>query len=280
MFPSLTRSIGLIKASWTVLNKDKEIILFPILSAIACIIVVASFIIPSVIMGTGLKTIPGNQYLLYIGLFIFYLITYFIIIFFNVGLVTCASIRLNGGDPTFSDGISNAIKNIHRILVWSLISATIGVILSLIRDQNNIIGQIISSLLGTAWALLTYFVVPVMILEEKGVVDSIKDSASLFKRTWGETVVGQGGIMIIFFIIAILGLIPVILSFLSGYTPLIIAAIGLYILLVVVLGVIGSALQGIFNTALYLYAKTGNVPTAFNADQIEHAFKPAKGKGI
>ncbi|MFH0966324.1 MAG: DUF6159 family protein [Methanobacteriota archaeon] len=280
MFPSLSRSINLIRASWSVLNKDKEIILFPILSGIACIIVVASFIIPSVIIGAGLKTLSGNQYLLYLGLFIFYLITYFIIIFFNVGLVTCANIRLNGGNPTFSDGISSAIKNLHRILVWSLLSATVGVILSLIRDQKNIVGQIISSLLGTAWALLTYFVVPVMILEDKGVVEAIKDSASLFKRTWGETVVGQGGIMIVFGIIAILGLIPVILSFLSGYTPLIIAVIGLYLLLVVVLGVIGSALQGIFTTALYLYAKTGNVPSAFNTDQIEHAFKPAKTKQI
>ncbi|PKL60483.1 MAG: hypothetical protein CVV33_02455 [Methanomicrobiales archaeon HGW-Methanomicrobiales-4] len=280
MFPSISRSIDLIRASWSVLNKDKEIMLFPVLSGIACIIVVASFIIPSVLIGAGLKTIPGNQYLLYVGLFIFYLITYFIIIFFNVGLVTCANIRLNGGDPTFSDGISNALRNIHRILVWSLISATVGVILSLIRDQKNIVGQIISSLLGTAWALLTYFVIPVMILEEKGVVEAIKDSASLFKRTWGETVVGQGGIMLVFGIIAMLGMIPVVLSILSGYTPLIIAVIGLYLLLVVVLGVIGSALQGIFNTALYLYAKTGTIPSAFNAEQIEHAFRPTKKTGI
>ena len=172
------------------------------------------------------------------------------------------------------------MKNLHKILVWALISATVGVILSAIRDQNNVVGQIISSLLGTAWALLTYFVIPVMIIEEKGVIDSIKDSASLFKKTWGETVVGQGGIMIVFAIIAIIGLIQVFLSFLSGNTALIIAVVGLYLLLIVILAVIGSALQGVFNTALYLYAKTGIVPSAYNSDQIAHAFKQKNQKGI
>ncbi len=272
MFPSITRSIGLIKSSWTVLSEDKEILLFPIISAIACIIVVASFIIPSILIGMGLNQASDNSVIMYAGLFIFYLITYTIVIFFNVGLVTCANIRLNGGDPTFSDGISTATRHFRQILAWALISATVGVVLSILRDRNNVIGQIISSLLGTAWALLTYFVVPVMILEDKGVIESITRSASLFKQTWGETVVGQGGISLICVLLALAGLIPVMLLMVTGVTSLQVAGIVLYLLFIVVLIVLGSALQGIFNTALYLYAKTGKVSPAFEDAQIQSAF--------
>ena len=278
MFDSISRSISLIRSSWSVLNKDKEILLFPILSGIACLIVVISFIIPAVLIGAGLKGIEHNSLLLYGGVFVFYLITYFIIIFCNVGLVTCANIRLNGGDPTFSQGFSHAISHLQQILAWSLLSATVGVILSVIRGKDNIVGQIISSLLGTAWSLLTYFVIPVMIIEEKGVLESMKISASLFRRTWGETVIGQGGIALIFVLIGLAGLIPVLLAFLIGNGSLLIAIIGFYLLFVVILAVIGSALQGIYNTALYLYAKTGSVPPAFDTDLIANAFRPTKGQ--
>jgi hypothetical protein len=280
MFSSLGRSIALIKTSWSVLNKDKEILLFPILSAIVSIIVVVSFIIPVFIIKSSFSDITDNEVVMYGGLFIFYLITYFIVIFFNTGLVTCASIRMNGGDPTFSDGISSAIRHLPKIVLWSLISATIGVILSVIRDQQNIVGQILSSILGVAWTLLTFFVVPVMILEEKGVIDSIKESAALFRRTWGETVVGQGGITLVFGLLALVGLIPVVMVIFLASGTLMIAVIGLYLLFVVILAVIGSALQGIFNTALYHYAKTGSIPAAFNEDLIKNAFVPGKKGNI
>lgn len=280
MFASFRRSLDLIKTSWSVLSQDKEILLFPILSSIACLIVVVSFIIPAVLTGAGISTLSDHDILTYGILFIFYLITYFIVIFFNVGLITCANIRMNGGDPTFSDGISNAIRHLPRIVAWALISATVGVILSVIRDKSNVIGQFISSLLGVAWTLLTFFVIPVMILEEKGVIDSIKESAVLFRRTWGETVVGQGGITLIFGLIALLGLVPVFIVLLLGNGPLIVTTIGLYLLLIVILAVIGSALQGIFNTALYLYAKNGSIPSAFSADLIKNAFVPEKKGNI
>ncbi|PWR71352.1 DUF6159 family protein [Methanospirillum lacunae] len=273
MFESIGRSIALIKASWGVIKKDKELLLFPVLSGIVCIIIAASFLIPAVLMGVGLDTKNHSSPLVYVGIFLFYLITYFVVIFFNAGLVACAHIRLTGGDPTFSDGISAAKQNIIQIFVWAFISATIGLVLQIIRDNNNFVAQIISSLIGVAWSLLTFFVVPIMIIENRGAIESIKESASLFKRTWGETVVGQGGIALIFVLIALIALIPVFLLMLTGVGELIIAAVSLYLLILIVLFVMVNAMQGIYNTALYLYAKNGTVPDVFSKDLIENAFK-------
>ncbi len=276
MFESIGRSVALIKASWEVLRKDKELLLFPVLSGIICIIITASFLIPAVLMGVGLDTNHQSSPLVYFGIFLFYLVTYFVVIFFNAGLVACAHIRLTGGDPTFSDGISAAKKNIGQIFIWAVISATIGLVLQAIRDNNNIVSQIISSMIGVAWSLLTFFVIPVMIIEKKSVFESITESASLFKRTWGETVVGQGGVALIFLLIALIALVPVTLMMMTGVGELMIAAVTLYLLLLILLFVMVNAMQGIFNTALYLYAKNGTVPDVFSKDLIEQAFRQKK----
>lgn len=277
MFESFSRSLALIKASWVVIKKDREILLFPLLSGIICIIITASFLIPAVLMGVGLNVNHETSPLVYLGIFLFYLVTYFVVIFFNAGIVACAHIRLTGGDPTFSDGISAAKENIGQIFIWALISATIGVILQAIRGNNdNIITQVISSIIGVAWSLLTFFVVPVMIIEKRSTIESIKESAGLFKKTWGETVVGQGGISLIFVLIAFVALIPVILLLLTGVEALIIVAISLYLLFLIALFVIANAMQGVYNTALYLYAKTGVVSDAFSKELIENAFQTKK----
>lgn len=280
MFESIGRSIALIKASWGVIQKDKELLLFPVLSGIICIVIAASFLIPAVLMGIGLDTKNHSSPFVYVGIFLFYLVTYFVVIFFNAGLVACAHIRLTGGDPTFSDGITAAKQNIAQIFIWALISATIGLVLQAIRDNNNVVAQLISSIIGVAWSLLTFFVVPIMIIERRGAFDSIKESASLFKRTWGETVVGQGGIALIFVFIALIALIPVFLLILTGVGELIITAVSLYLLLLIVLFVMVNAMQGIYNTALYLYAKNGTAPDVFSKDLIENAFKEKNSTGF
>ncbi|MDD1724976.1 MAG: DUF6159 family protein [Methanospirillum sp.] len=276
MFESVGRSMALIRESWEVLKKDKEILLFPVLSGIICIIIAASFLIPAVLMGIGFDTKHQTTPLVYAGIFLFYLVTYFVVIFFNAGLVACAHIRLTGGDPRFSDGITAAKKNIGQIFIWALISATIGLVLQAIRENNNIVTQIIASIIGVAWSLLTFFVIPIMIIEKRSTFDSIRESASLFKRTWGETVIGQGGIALIFVLIALAALVPVFLAMMTGVAVVIIAAVSLYLLLLVILFVMVNAMQGIYNTALYLYAKNGTVPSVFSKELIEQAFMPKK----
>jgi len=122
--------------------------------------------------------------------------------------------------------------------------------------------------------LVTFFVVPILILEDKGVVDSVKESVSLMKRTWGESIVGSGSIMLIFVAIGIVGLLFVFALLFIGNMIIFGIALVLFILLVVVLAIVASAMQGIFVTALYTYARTGTVPVAFDKDLIENAFVP------
>lgn len=267
------RSFRLVKESYSILKKDKELILFPIISGVAGIVLLISFLI--MMFSTSLFGDAGAL-ISYPIIFLYYLLSYFIIIFFNTGLIACANIRLNGGDPKFKDGLDIAMKNIGKIFAWALISATIGMILRWLSEKSGLIGRIVIGLIGMAWSLLTFFVVPVMILENVSVTDSIKKSGALFKKTWGENVVGQFSMGLVFFLLALLGIIPIVMGVFSGSVPLMIVFFGITFLYWLILGILNASLSGIFMTALYNYASKGTVVGGFSEESIKGAYLPKR----
>jgi hypothetical protein len=275
MFESIGRSLALVKTSWDILMDDKKLLVFPVLSGIVSLFVILTFALPLLLTGSFMNNTGLGPIALYGLLFVIYVVSYFVVIFFNTALITCVNARLNGKEATINDGLSNATKHIGSIFAWALISATVGLILQVLEDNVGFIGQIAVALIGGAWSLVTFFVVPILILEDKGVVDSVKDSVSLIRKTWGESIVGGGSIFLVFLVIGIVACLGIVgIMVVTGSFLL---AVALFILVVAVLAVVASAMQGIFVTALYTYAKTGKAPTSFNKDLIENAFLPKQG---
>jgi len=261
-----SHSWQLMKTSLGVLRKDKEIMIFPVLSFIACAIILVSFF-----TGFWFLGLPSNesiQWLWFVVMFLIYLFLYFIVIFFNTAIIACANIRLSGGDPTVSDGLRIASQNIGRILIWALISATIGVILQAIRQRGGWIGKLVAGVFGIAWAYVTFFIIPVLIYEKKGTASSIRRSASLFKQTWGETIIGTIGFGVVFFVLALLGIIPIILGVYLGSTMSIVAGVILAFFYWAIIGVVASATNGIYVAAMYHYATKKQLPSDFEASLI------------
>ena len=159
MFERLANGWELAKNSWQVLRLDKELLLFPLMSGIACLFVLASFAIPlwtTQYVDTVLEEgQPLQNVLAYVVLFAFYFVNYFVIVFFNTALIACAIIRFRGGDPTVSDGLRAAISRLPQIVAWALVSATVGVILRVIESYSDKVGQIVAALLGGAWSITT-----------------------------------------------------------------------------------------------------------------------------
>ena len=277
---TFARSMQILKESLAVLKQDKKLLFFPLISGIVMLILTASFIVPIVLL-TGIKDGEiENNVMYYVFLFIFYLIGYFVVIFFNTGLIACVQTRLSGGDPKFGDGMHYAVGNLGKIAGWALISATVGMVLQLIRERAGIFGRIAAGIFGLAWNLITYFVIPVMIFENAGVIDSIKKSAGLFKKTWGENVVLRFSLGLIVFLLALVGVVPLVLVAMTKSVALIVAVGAVVVLYWFALGIISAALNGIFATALYNYATTGTVPVAFSPEVIAGAFEEKTSKGF
>jgi hypothetical protein len=261
-----SRSWQLMKTSLGVLRKDKEIMIFPVLSFVACTIILLSFFVGFWFL--GLPSIDSTPWLWVVAMIVIYFILFFIVIFFNTAIIACANIRLNGGDPTVSDGLRIASENIGRILIWALISATIGMILQAIREKAGWAGRLIAGIIGIAWAYVTFFIIPVLIFEKKGIAPSIRRSASLFKQTWGETIIGTFGFGIIFVALALLGILPIVLGFYIGSATGVIVGFIIAFFYWAVIGVVASATNGIYVAAMYQYATKKQLPSEFDASLI------------
>jgi hypothetical protein len=257
-----SRSWQLMKTSLGVLRKDKEIMIFPVLSFVACASILLSFFVG--FWFVGLPSIDSTPWVWVIVMIFIYFILFFIVIFFNTAIIACANIRLNGGDPTVSDGLRIASQNIGRILIWTLISATIGMILQVIREKVGWAGRLIAGIIGIAWAYVTFFIIPVLIFEKKGIAPSIRRSASLFKQTWGETIIGTFGFGIIFVAFALLGILPIVLGFYIGSTTGVIIGFIIAFFYWAIIGVVASATNGIYVAAMYQFATKKQLPSEFD----------------
>ena len=276
MFERFSRSWGLIKASAGVLAKDKELLVFPLLSAVCTLIVLAAFVLPALGLGAldGLGE-NGLSAAAYVLAFLFYLVQYFVIFFFNSALVGAAMIRLDGGDPTVRDGLRIARGKALPILGYAAIAATVGMILRAIQERAGFVGRLVSGALGVAWTLASFLVVPVLVHQEVGPFEALKRSANLLKRTWGENAIGNVGIGLVFgmamFAVVVVGLL---LAWVAAQlsTVLAVAILVVFVIALLVMGVYQAALSGIYSAALYRYATEGSAPPAFQGLQLESAF--------
>jgi hypothetical protein len=215
--------------------------------------------------------------------FLFYLVQYTIIFFFNAALVGAAMIRLEGGDPTVSDGMSIAMDRIGTILGYAALAATVGMVLRFISERVGFIGRIVVGFIGIGWTVATYLAVPVLVTKDVGPIDAVKESAALFKSTWGEQMVASFGIGWAFFLMGLSWTLVLVLTLvgaaqlgLGAPVVLPIAVVGVtgYVLL----GLVASALQGIYTAALYRHASGGRVE-GFDGDMLSGAFRAPKGFG-
>ncbi len=267
----------LVKASWGVLLADKELIIFPIISFFASMIVMVTFFVPMVLAG-AFDTIfaGGREFAGFVVGFALYVVLYSVTFFFNSALVGAAMIRLEGGNPTVSDGLRIARQHLGSILGYAVIAATVGVILRAISERSGILGRIVISFVGFVWNIATFLVVPVLVVEKIGPVEGVKRSAELLKKTWGEQIVGNFSIGLIFglliFGVILVGIALTVALLVAGLTWIAIAIALLMVLALIVLGLISSSLNGIFTAAVYQYATTGE-SKYFDPDIVKNTFK-------
>lgn len=290
MFRTFSRSWQLFKASLSVLRQDKELMVFPLLSSLGLIVATILFFIPlaasgilGALGGDGEPTMAQNIIGLVIS-FLFYLVTYTIIIFSQTALVGAVMIRLNGGDPTVQDGFRIASERLGKIVGYATIAATVGMILNAIRSSGrssdniviSILTQLFAGALTMAWNLITFLVIPILVVENVGPIEAIKRSGAYLKKTWGENLVanaGMGFISFLFMLAAfiVFGLLTALLASVLGGFGLVVGII----LIVASVGIIGlffSALGGVFQAVLYKYATEGSTGDLFEAELVSGAF--------
>jgi hypothetical protein len=281
MFGRLSNSWELVKASWAVLRADKELIVFPIVSAIASLIVLLTFAVPMFLSGLFEAAFADDfgpaRLVSYAVIFLFYLVQYFVILFANTALVGAAMIRLDGGDPTIGDGFRIAWQHVGAVFGYAMISATVGLVLRWLAERGAI-GRLVSSLIGLGWNLATFLVIPVLVVENVGPVEGVKRSGRMLRDTWGEQIAGNISIGLIFGLLIVLAIVAgtvvtVGLGILTGSVVLIVMSIFLFAFAVIALFLISSTLSGIYSAAVYRFAAGKKTDIFFSQELVESAFR-------
>ncbi len=284
-------SYQLAKESFSFLRKDPEMLWFPILEMLAgiaflAIVAAAGYVayqngmLPSISEGADGGEAPLT-YVEYMFMAVVYLGLAFIGAMGQGAIVAVAHKRMQGIDPTFKDGARAVFERLPALFLWAVFTATVGVVLRFIGERLGWLGKLFDFAGQVAWSLLTFFIVPVLVIEKQPVPASIRRSAGIFKQRWGEaliTSVGLGaffGALMLGVILLFGGLLIVSVIMESFVTTFILFIAMLGSLLV--LGLVQGTLSTVFKTVLYEYAATGIIPSAFSPELVTGAFQ-AKGK--
>ncbi len=274
-------SKALAGASFGVLKSEKKLAAIPAVSALTCgviavavgggVLLTADFISNPAPGQDDFSLTPLSWAVGIIGLFVIGLVSQV----FAATLIAAANERLDGGSFTMGQAFSKATSRTPSIVGWSAINSTVGVVLQAIRDKAGFVGDIAAGLIGAAWNVITWLVLPIIVVEGIGPIAAIKKSANLLKSTWGENLFAQAGIGLIGFLLMLPGLI--VFGALSFAVP--VAGIPLLLLWIVVIGCLMSALGAIYRTALYRFAVGLSVGDVFTQEELSGAFKPKAKTG-
>lgn len=276
-FDRLSNGWSLAMNSFKVLRENKQLIIFPVLSGICILAVIASFF--AISWNAGVWDDESefeslNTPLTWLLTFGFYLVNYFVVVFFNTALIHCTRLYFHGEEVSVRAGMQFAFSRIGAIFSWAFFAATVGMILKTIQENSGWLGKIITGILGVVWSVATFFVVPVIAYEKAGPLEAFRRSSGLMKQKWGESL----GATFSFGIIQFLGFLVVGgVLFLVGSIVNTYVGIGLAVLGVFLVFAIMSAAETIFVSAVY-HNITGDPVKHFNEQMVDRLFEHKSSK--
>jgi hypothetical protein len=261
----LVRGLHFTWTSLRVVARDPHLLVLPflalVLTGFVWLLVVLS------IWALGAPPRSASSSFLYQEMFLGYLLTYFLSVYFMAAIVGSTTVHLRGERPTVADGVRAANANLLRLAIWSLLAATVGIPLRLLALRSELAGRAIARFLGSPWPIATIFVLPTMVVEDVGPLKAMKRSRELIRRTWGSRSSGILGTGFVFAILFFVGLVPFLGGLLTDAGAGWLAFALFYWL---VLGSLWSLVHGILVTALYHYATESEAAFGFSWQALNH----------
>jgi len=272
----ISRAFRLSRQSLQLLAGSPGLLVLPFASGVVLIVIMATFLAP-ILASEELRTLldgdgADTEIADYVYAFAFYLVAFTAANIFNVALVHAILTRLHGGTSSAGAGLRFAMTRLPQILMWSLVSATVGVILKVIQDKAGIAGQIVGGLAGLAWSVATYFAVPVLAAEGTGPVATVQRSAAVLRKTWGESLATNIGVGLVMLLptLVLVGAFALAAATLPAEL-LIVAGVVIGVLFALLL-LVSATLSVTLRAALYHYAVDGNAPPPFDRADFDAAF--------
>jgi hypothetical protein len=291
MWKRLGRGWCMARGSISVLRHHPKLMILPAISMSLILVVIGLLFLSLLPQIAGLHAVTGaiwerlgadaaGQAWYFAGLFV---VVYGLVaatVFCNAALIHCALRGLNGQEPSLRAGLAAAAARMPQILGWALVASTIGLVLHALQHilkNLGFIGELVGDALEFGWSIATYFVVPVVVIEGVGPIAAVRRSAAILRHKWGESLGGEGR----FALLAVLCCAWALLVFFAGLALALSGGAAAWLgALLIGLGIASGlagmvalqALSAVFQAGVYVYATTGTVPPALDADLVAGAF--------
>jgi|GEM_PF-5912374 len=183
--------------------------------------------------------------------------------------VLAQAVVVAGATQHFTGGLRpgaawrTATARLPSLAAWALVELVVGGATQATRRHaarsGSMAGALGARAVDAAWTTLTLLVVPVILYEDANPARAVKRSTALFRRVWGQQLVGTFGLglaMSLLTGLAVLLAIPLALLDLRF-------AVAIAVLLVIGLQLVGAVAGGAFKAALYAHATEGELPQAY-----------------
>jgi hypothetical protein len=193
---SIRASFAMAKSSYLVVARDPALLIFPILSGIAGLLVLASFV--AAVIATGDAPPPTDMvegtwqdHLVLIEASLFCLASYLCVVFFNVALLISTQAALEGRGARLGEGLAGASRRLGAIVGWSLLGAGVGVALRAAEGSSQRVAAVMSAVFGITFTALSFFVLPVLVVEGLGPFAALRRSKELLEESWLDAFIGH-----------------------------------------------------------------------------------------
>jgi hypothetical protein len=273
MLSNIKKGWELGKATRKLVFKDKKLMIFPLVAAIAVIAEIIAILLPSALF---LVANSNSFYYFILVLLLFY----FVVTFTSTYIIMAMFIGFRSFSNKQPIGFKDAFKQVRPytklIAEWSLFYAVIIVGIRLLESRiRGIAGLIFGAAVAFAIGIATLFVVPVILDKKLSPIKALKESSSFIIKNFGKTFGGLAYVDLYGLAIIFLGILLVIAGFsLISFNLIIGAAVILVgIGIAVIGGIITSMLSNIFRLIMYDFLSYGKVPEGFTPDMLKNAVK-------
>jgi len=272
-----SRGLRLVGVGFQMVKAEPGLMLVPVVAFVVQLVIVgatAAALWPTLHAASTAGTADGGTSTVHLSVAQWALVvvagvlTMFVTVVSHATIIARVMARFNGQGVTNTQAARAALTKSPQLLAWAFIEY---VVMAILRNIGNrgILGALIGWVLRAGWMLASFFVVPVILFEDKGAVAAIKRSVQLCRSRWGENIVGNGAIGVIGFA-AILADVVVAVLLGAVFAPLG-AAVGIIGLVAILL--VLTVASGAFNAALYWYAVTNQAPGQYSLGDLQSAYR-------
>jgi hypothetical protein len=297
------RSWLLFKASVRVITERKPLLVFPVVIFALTALLVGIFLLPVLFQPTGhpyatgehwetvwgrlfsdRSSSPGQHEFEVRGVGILYFVALYVATMFSATFLNVAFYHeilqaLQGGTVSISRGLRFACSRIGSIIMWTLLAASVGLLLKALEQRLEWAGRLVARLLGLAWSVAAVFAIPVLVIEEASLNPFLvlRRSAESLRRTWGESLIGYVGLSFGGTIAGLATLAAIasagVLGFLLQSVWLFVSLAAGWLLLLMVFSYVMGIAGHVYRGALYLYASRGLIVEPYNRELLDMAWR-------